>query len=63
MDLLCGLVVRIPGYGSNGPRSDSRRYQIFWAVMGVEQGPVSLVRIIEDQLRRNSSGSGLENQI
>jgi hypothetical protein len=28
-DRLCGLVVRVPGYRSRGPRFDSRRYQIF----------------------------------
>jgi hypothetical protein len=28
-DRLCGLVVRVPGYRSRGPGSDSRRYQIF----------------------------------
>jgi hypothetical protein len=26
---LCGLVVRVPGYGSRGPGFGSRRYQIF----------------------------------
>jgi hypothetical protein len=29
MDRLRGLVVRVLGYGSSGPRFDSRRYQIF----------------------------------
>jgi hypothetical protein len=29
VDRLCGLVVRVPGYRSRGPRFDSRRYQIF----------------------------------
>jgi hypothetical protein len=29
-DRLCGLVVRVPGYRSRGPRFDSRRYQICW---------------------------------
>jgi hypothetical protein len=28
-DLLCGLVVRVPGYRSRGPGFYSRRYQIF----------------------------------
>jgi hypothetical protein len=28
-DLLCGLVVRVPGYRSTGPVFNSRRYQIF----------------------------------
>jgi hypothetical protein len=37
-DRLCGLVVRVPGYRSRGPRFDSRRYQIFWEVVGLERG-------------------------
>jgi hypothetical protein len=40
---------------------DSRRYQIFWEVMGLERGPLSLVRIIEELVQGNS-GSGLENR-
>jgi hypothetical protein len=28
-DCLCGLVVRVSGYKSRGPRFDSRPYQIF----------------------------------
>jgi hypothetical protein len=40
---------------------DSRRYQIFLEVVGVERGLLSLVSIIEEQLRRKSSGFGLEN--
>jgi hypothetical protein len=53
-DRLCGLVVRVPGF-------DSRRYQIFWEVAVLEQGPLSLVRIIEELFQRNI-GSGLENR-
>jgi hypothetical protein len=30
LDRLCGLVVRVSGYRSRGPGSDSRRFQIFW---------------------------------
>jgi hypothetical protein len=41
---------------------DSRRYQIFWEVVGLEQGPLSLVSISEELLGRNSSGCGLENR-
>jgi hypothetical protein len=40
---------------------DSRRYQIFWEVMGLEWGPLSLVGTIEVLLQRKSSGSGLRN--
>jgi hypothetical protein len=39
---------------------DSRRYQIFWVLVGLERGSLSLVRIIEELFRGNS-GSGLEN--
>jgi hypothetical protein len=58
----CGLVVRVSGYRSRGPGVDSRRYQIFWEVVGLERGPLSLVRIIEELLEWKSSVSGLENQ-
>jgi hypothetical protein len=40
---------------------DSRRYQIFLEIVGLEGGPVSLVRIIEELFQGNS-GSGLENR-
>jgi hypothetical protein len=39
---------------------DSQRYQIFWEVVGLEQGPHSLVSTTEELLERKSSGSGLE---
>jgi hypothetical protein len=61
-DRLCGLVFRVPGYKSRGPGFDSWRYQIFWDVVGLERGPLSLVRIIEELLEWKSSGSGLENR-
>jgi hypothetical protein len=54
----CGLVVRVSGYRSRGPRFDSRRFQIFWEATGLERGPLSLVSITEELLGRNSSGSG-----
>jgi hypothetical protein len=41
---------------------DSRCYQIFWEVVGLERGPLSLVSTIEELLERKSSGSGLENR-
>jgi hypothetical protein len=41
-------------------RFDSRHYQIFWEVVGLEQGPLSLVTTIEELLGRKSSNSGLE---
>jgi hypothetical protein len=60
-DRLCGLVVRGPGYRSRDPGFDSRCYQIFWEVVGLERGPLNLVRIIEELLEWKSSGSGIEN--
>jgi hypothetical protein len=41
---------------------DSRRYQIFWEVVGLERGPLSLVSTIEELLETKSIGSGLENR-
>jgi hypothetical protein len=41
---------------------DSRRYQIFWEVLSLERGPLSLASTIEGLLGRKSSGSGLENR-
>jgi hypothetical protein len=43
-------------------RFDSRPYQIFWEVVGLEWGPLSLVSTIEELLGRNSSGFGLESR-
>jgi hypothetical protein len=41
---------------------DSRRYQIFWEVVDLERGPLSLVSTTEELLEGKSSGSGLENR-
>jgi hypothetical protein len=41
---------------------DSRHYQIFWEVVGLDRGPLSLVSTTEELLGRNSSGSGLANR-
>jgi hypothetical protein len=62
IDRLCGLVVKVPGYRSRGPGFNFRRYQIFWEVVGLERGPLSLVSTTEELLGSNSSGSGLENR-
>jgi hypothetical protein len=56
-------VVRIPGYRSIGSRFDSRRYQIFWEVVGLEQGLLSLVRIIEELLERKVAAPIYETEI
>jgi hypothetical protein len=45
-------VVRVPGYRSRGPGFDSRPYQIFWEVVGLERGPLSLMRITEELLEK-----------
>jgi hypothetical protein len=39
---------------------DSRHYQIFWEVVGLERGPLSLVSTTEELLGRKRSCSGLE---
>jgi hypothetical protein len=57
-DHLCGLVVRVSDYRSRDTGFDSRRFQIFWEVMGLERGPLSLVRITEELLEFKFSGSG-----
>jgi hypothetical protein len=59
-DRFCVSVVTVPGYRSRGPGFDSRRYQISWEVVGLEQGPLRLVSTIEELLEWKSSGSGLE---
>jgi hypothetical protein len=46
----CGLVVRVSDYRSFGPGFDSRPCQIFYEVGGLERGPLSLVRTIEELL-------------
>jgi hypothetical protein len=61
-DHLCGLEVRVPGYRSSGSGFDSRHYQIFWEVVVLGRGPLSLVSNIEELLGKKSSGSGLENR-
>jgi hypothetical protein len=40
---------------------DSQYYQIFWEVVGLERGPLSLVSTIQELLERKSIGSCLEN--
>jgi hypothetical protein len=63
-DRLCVLVIRVPGYRSRGPGSgfDSQPYHIYWEVVGLERGPLSVVNTIEQLLCRKNSGFGLENR-
>jgi hypothetical protein len=41
---------------------DSQCYQIFWEVVGLEWGTLSLMSTIEELLERKSSGFGLESR-
>jgi hypothetical protein len=50
------------GYRSRGPGFDSRRFQTFCEAVGLERGPLSLVRTTEELLGRNTRGSGQENR-
>jgi hypothetical protein len=54
---LCGLAVRVPGYRFRGSGFDSRHNQIFWEVVGLERGPLSLVNTTEELLRKKNRGS------
>jgi hypothetical protein len=40
----------------------SLRFQIFWEIVGLERGPLSLVNTIEELLERKKNGSDLENR-
>jgi hypothetical protein len=59
---LCGLVVKSSWLQIQRSGFDSWHYQIFWKVVGLEWGPLSLVSTIEELLWRKSSNSGLEIQ-
>jgi hypothetical protein len=59
--MICGLVVRVPGYRTRGPDSIPGA-TIFREAVSLERGPLSLVSAIEELLGRKSSGSGLENR-
>jgi hypothetical protein len=43
-------MVRVPGYRFRVPGFDSRPYQIFWKVVGLERFALSLLRITEEIL-------------
>jgi hypothetical protein len=42
---------------------DSRRYQIFWEIVGLERCPLSLVSTLEELLERKSNDFSLEYEI
>jgi hypothetical protein len=62
MDLLFSLEVRVSGNRFRGHGFYSWPYQIFWVVGGLEPGPLSLVRTIEELLEWKSSGFSIENR-
>jgi hypothetical protein len=62
LDCLFGLVVRVHGYRFRGPRFDSWRYQIFWEIVDLEQGPLRLVGTMKELLGRNISSSSPESR-
>jgi hypothetical protein len=45
-----------------GSGFESLSYQIFWDVVGLKRGPLSLLSAIEEVLGTKSSGSGLESR-
>jgi hypothetical protein len=61
-DRLCGLVVKSSWLQIQRSGFDSRRYQIFREVVGMEQGSLTLVSTTEELLERKSSSFGLENR-
>jgi hypothetical protein len=50
------------GFISRGPGFDFGRYQIFWPVVGLERGTLSLVSITDELFERKSSCSSLESR-
>jgi hypothetical protein len=47
-----GFIKALSSYRFSGPGLESRPYQIFWEVGGLERGPLSLVRTIEELLEK-----------
>jgi hypothetical protein len=62
-DRLCGLMVRVPGSKPRGPEFNSGRYQIFCVAVGLERGPLSLVRINEELLERKVAAPVYKTEI
>ena len=63
-DRLCGLVVRVSGYRYRGPGFDPGATRFSVVVVGLERGPLSLVRSIEELLewKKKVAAPGLEKQ-
>jgi hypothetical protein len=59
---LCGLVVRVSGYRYRGPWFDSRRYQIFWVAVGLEQVHSASWGQLRSYLNKEVAAPGLENR-
>jgi hypothetical protein len=53
-------VSRVPGYRFRSPKFNSWLYQIFLEVVGLEQGPLSLMSAIIELLGRKSNSSSPE---
>jgi hypothetical protein len=47
-----GVIVKSSWLQIQMTEFNSRRYQIFWELMGLERGPLSLVSIIEELFER-----------
>jgi hypothetical protein len=62
-DRFCVLVVRVSGYSDGGLGFDSLRFQILSVAMGLERGPPSLVRIIEELLERKVAAPVYKTEI
>jgi hypothetical protein len=48
---LCGLVARVLGYRSRGAGFDSGHFHIFWEIVGMQRGQLSLIRVTEELLQ------------
>jgi hypothetical protein len=58
---ICPTVLTIPGFAWNDQGINNKKITaIFWEVVGLERGPLSLVSTTEEPLGRKSGCSGLE---
>jgi hypothetical protein len=60
--MVTASVVKWSEFLATDPEVRVRFYQIFWEVVGLKRGPLSLVSTIEELLGRKSSDSGLERR-